>query len=50
MKLDLGAIQVLRNAVGVGGCQLSRKKALGAIQVLRNAFSQEIGPHPPTPS
>ena len=31
----LGAIQVLRNAVGVGGCQLSQKKVLRRCRVQR---------------
>ena len=29
----IGAIQVLRNAMGVGGCQLSRKKRYECVQV-----------------
>ena len=30
--IELGAIQVLRNAIGGGGCQLSRKKLYEGVQ------------------
>ena len=34
-ETNLGAVQVLRNVMVVGGCQLSRKKALRRCKVQR---------------